>query len=142
MYLSINKTYLYYDLPIVFSAINKGNLFICLFVDETDSYLKYLCVQVSPSTLAKLESNQKDIRAIFEYPEFGEVYSIALNNQSEEVVETTMISEDITQFLPDEGLFIGSKEPTHNAFSNEKEIIYNSRLRNDDKTFFDAMVSN
>jgi len=114
MNLTIKETYLYYDLPIIFSAVNEAdNLFICLFVDETDSCLRYVCVQVSQSTLTGLENSQKDIRAIFEYPEFGEVYSLLLNNQSEDVIEAAIISEDITQFLPDEGLFIGSREPKH-----------------------------
>jgi hypothetical protein len=114
MNLTIKKTYLYYDLPLIFSAVNEANNpFICLFVDETDSCLRYVCVQVSQSTLTGLENSQKDIRAIFEYPEFGEVYSLLLNNQSEDVIEAAIISEDITQFLPDEGLFIGSREPKH-----------------------------
>ena len=107
MKLKTRTIYINYDFPIVFSATNeKGNYFVCLFADETDTYLRYFCMEVSSFVLADLEDNQRDIRSIFE--NHGKLYSLCLNAQSEGIaVETT---EDITPFLPEKDLFIGTNE--------------------------------
>jgi hypothetical protein len=108
MKLKVKDIYVYYDFPIIFSAVNEdGDTFICLFAEETDSHLRYICAKISPTTLFELENNQKDIRAVFENPE--KVFNLLLNAQSEEPVEVSETSEDITPFLPDEGLFIGTQ---------------------------------
>jgi hypothetical protein len=102
----MKDVYVYYDFPIIFSAVNKeGDIFICLFAEEADSHLRYICVKVSPVILFELENNQKDVRMVFEHSE--RVFSILLNAQSEEPIEVSGELEDITPFLPDEGLFIG-----------------------------------
>jgi hypothetical protein len=106
MKLTIKDVYIYYDFPIVFSAGNeKGDTFICLFAEETDSNLRYICVKVSQTILFELENNQKDMRTVFEHSE--RVFNLLLNAQSEEPVEISEALENITLFLPDEGLFIG-----------------------------------
>jgi hypothetical protein len=110
MKLKIKDVYIYYDYPIIFSAASEANdTFICLFAEETDSHLKYICAEVSPATVLELESNQKDIRAVFRNSE--QVFNLLLNAQSEEPVEVSRTLEDITPFLPDEGLFIGVRKP-------------------------------
>lgn len=109
MKLKTGTVYIYYDYPIVFSAINEeGNIFICLFAKETDFHLKYLCKEVSSSLLADLENNKKDIRSFFELP--GKLYSLSLNAQSEEPVEIIETTEDTTSILPEKDFFIGSRE--------------------------------
>jgi hypothetical protein len=109
MKLAIKDVYIYYDFPIVFSAGNEeGDTFICLFAEETDSNLRYICVKVSPTTLFELENNQKDIRTVFEHSE--RVFSLLLNAQSEEPVEVSEELKDVASFLPDEGLFIGKSQ--------------------------------
>jgi hypothetical protein len=109
MKLKIKDVYVYYDFPVIFSAGNEeGDIFICLFAEETDSHLRYICVKVSPVVLSELENNQKDVRAIFEHSE--RVFSLLLNTQSEEPVEVSEALDDITPFLPDEGLFIGNSQ--------------------------------
>jgi hypothetical protein len=106
MKLKTKDVYIYYDFPILFSALNEeGDTFICLFAEETDSHLRYICVKVPPVTLFELENNQKDTRTVFENSE--KVFTLLLNAQSEEPVEISETGEDITPFLPDEGLFIG-----------------------------------
>jgi hypothetical protein len=106
MRLKTKTVYIYYDFPIIFSATNEENdIFICLFADETDSHLKYLCKQVSFAIFMDLEGNKKDIRSIFEQP--GKLYSLCLNAQSEEPIEAVETSEDSTPFLPEKDLFIG-----------------------------------
>jgi hypothetical protein len=111
MKLKVKDVYEYYDLPIIFSASDEeGNIFICMFVDETDVHLRYLCVKVSPTVLLELENNQKDLRAIFEHSE--KVFDLLLNAQSEESVEIFETLEDIARFLPDKGLFIGKSRKT------------------------------
>ena len=100
MKLKTGTVYIYYNFPIIFSATNEsGGIFICLFTDEEDTYLRYFCREVSASLLADLENNQKDIRSIFEPP--GKLYSLCLNAHSEELVEAVEITEDITPFLPE-----------------------------------------
>jgi hypothetical protein len=109
MKLKIKDVYIYYDFPIVFSAGNEeGDAFICLFAEETDSNLRYICVKVSPATLFELENNQKDMRMVFAHSE--KVFSLLLNAQSEEPVEVSDELEDIAPFLPDEGLFVGKPQ--------------------------------
>ncbi|MDR1286538.1 MAG: hypothetical protein LBK08_02920 [Treponema sp.] len=106
MRLKVNETYIYYDFPIIFSALDEGgNAFICLFAEETDLHLKYICVQISQTTLMELEHNWRDIRSLFVHPE--KVFNLLLNAKSEEPVDVVETSEDITPFLPEEDLFIG-----------------------------------
>jgi len=109
MKLKTGTVYAYYDFPIVFSATSEeGNVFVCLIAEETDSYLRYLCKEVSSSALVDLENNRRDIRSIFETPE--KLYSLCLNASSEDLVEIVETSEDISPFLPEEGFFIGSRK--------------------------------
>ena len=109
MRLKTKNVYIYYDFPIVFSAANEeGKIFICLFADETDSYLRYFCKEISPSLLTKLEDNEKDIRSVYENP--GKLYTLSLNAQSEEPIEAVETLEDIVPFLPEKGFFIGTHE--------------------------------
>jgi hypothetical protein len=101
--------YIYYDYPIIFSAVNEeGNLFIFLFANEENSNLRYLCREISSSMHADLENNQKDIRSIFESP--GKLYSLYLNAYSEEPIEVVETTENITPFLPEKDFFIGVHE--------------------------------
>jgi hypothetical protein len=111
MKLKIKDVYIYYDFPIIFSAgSEEGDIFICLFAEETDSHLRYICVKVSPAIILELENNQKDLRTVFENSE--KVFNLLLNAQSEEPVEISAVEvlEDTTPFLPDEGLFIGESQ--------------------------------
>jgi hypothetical protein len=109
MRLKLNETYIYYDFPILFSAFDEGgNEFICLFAEETDSYLRYICVPVSQSTFIELEHNQRDIRSLFIRPE--KVFNLLLNAESEEPVEVVETQDDITPFIPEKGLFIGKSQ--------------------------------
>jgi hypothetical protein len=113
MDLKTEEIYIYYDIPLVFSAKNveTGDIFMCLFVDESDSCIKYLGTQVSEQTLRDLECNKKDIRSVFESP--GKKYCILFHDKSPDSsdrVEALESSEDITPFLPEEGLFIGGQE--------------------------------
>jgi hypothetical protein len=105
----------------IFSATNEeGNIFICLFADEDNSNLKYFCREVSTSFLMDLENNRKDVRSIFENPE--KLYIFYINNKSEEPIEATETSIDITPFLPDKDLFIGGN---NNQSSSSTEYQYN-----------------
>jgi hypothetical protein len=109
MRLKIKEVYIYYDFPIILSASNeKGDVFICLFAEETDSHLRYICVNVSPAIILELENNQRDIRTVFENS--GKVFNLVLNAQPEEPVEVSEVLEDIIWFLPDDGLFIGKSQ--------------------------------
>jgi hypothetical protein len=110
MKLKTEKIYIYYDIPLVFSAssVESGDIFICLFADETGPYIKYLGAPVSKETLGELECNEKDVRSIFESP--GKKYSILLPDRPDETLEAVESSEDITPYLPEEGLFIGTQE--------------------------------
>jgi hypothetical protein len=99
MKLKIKDVYIYYDFPIIFSAGNEeGDTFICLFAEETDSHLRYICVKIPQATLFELENNQMDMRAVFENS--GKVFNLLLNAQSEESIEVFEALEDITSFLP------------------------------------------
>ena len=109
MKLKTKTIYIHYDFPIIFSAANEeGNIFICLYAEETDSSLRYLCREVSSSLLTDLENNRKDIRSIFEESE--KLYSFNLNAQSEEPIEAVETTKDITSILPEKDLYIGSRE--------------------------------
>jgi hypothetical protein len=106
MKLKLKNIYIHYDYPIIFSATNEdGNTLICLFVNEEESHLKYICKDVSSSIIADLEDNRKDIRSVFKSP--GKLYSFILNAQSEEPINAIETTEDITSFLPEEDFFIG-----------------------------------
>jgi hypothetical protein len=106
MRLKLNETYIYYDFPILFSALDEGgNVFICLFAEETDSHLRYICVPISQSIFMELEHNQRDIRSLFIQP--PKVFNLLLNAESEEPVEVVETQDDITPFLPEKDLFIG-----------------------------------
>jgi hypothetical protein len=116
MRLKPNETYIYYDFPILFSALDKdGNIFICLFAQETNSHIRYICVPVSPSTFMELEHNRRDIRSLFIYPE--KLFNLLLSAESEELVEAVETQEDITPFLPEEDLFIGKSQEKESSQS-------------------------
>jgi hypothetical protein len=110
MKLKAEKIYIYYDVPIVFSASNRENddIFICLFADETDASIKYHCAPVSRDILGELERNEKDVRSVFESP--GKKYSVLVNANSRDNLEAIEFAEDVTPFLPEDGLFIGGLE--------------------------------
>jgi hypothetical protein len=106
MRLKLNETYIYYDFPIIFSALDEGgNTFICLFAEETAAHLRYICVPISSTTLMELEHNQRDIMSLFVHPK--KVFNLLLNAESEEPMEVVETLEDITPFLPEKDLFIG-----------------------------------
>jgi hypothetical protein len=106
--LIMKEVYSYYDIPIVFSALNTktADIFICLFVDESESSIRYICTEISEQTLQDLHSNKIDLRSVFEPP--GKKYNIYLNDKSSKIFEAIESSEDITPFLPEKGLFIGN----------------------------------
>ena len=109
MKLRTNHVYIFYDFPVVFLAANEeGDNFICLFVKEEDSSLKYICKQISDFTLMILENNQTDIRSIFTCA--GTIYCFCLNAQSGAPFEAIKTTEDITPFLPEKGMFIGMQD--------------------------------
>jgi hypothetical protein len=115
MKIKLDEIYEYYDIPLLFSANDKdGNIFICLFAEETDVHLKYICVQVSEKVFRNLESNTKDVRSIFEFPA-SMIYILHLNHLSNEEIDAVETGEDISLFLPEAGLFIGNKAKSHKA---------------------------
>jgi hypothetical protein len=105
MKLKVNEIYIYYDFPIVFSALDEsGNDFLCNYVETTSSHLRYICVPVSPSTLVALEQNKQDLRSL--YSDSEKVYNLLLNNESEEFMEVSETKEDITPFLPEKDFYL------------------------------------
>jgi hypothetical protein len=103
----MDNVFIYYDFPIVFSARNEqDDIFLCLFADETESALRYICTEIPPSARLGLQSNAVDVRSIFEHPA-GRIFNLSLNAQSQEPMAAVETEEDITPFLPDPGLFIG-----------------------------------
>jgi hypothetical protein len=122
MKLKLDKTYIHYDFPVIFSALNEdNNIFMCLFSEETDSHLRYLCVPISQTVLTELEYNKRDIRSIFVNPK--KVFNLLLNAQSEEPMDTVEISEDITSFLPEKGLFIGEPQGEYSTLYQDAQEL-------------------
>ena len=60
MKLKTGTVYIYYDFPVIFSATNEGGgIFICLFADEEDTYLRYFCREVSASISRRFGKQSK-----------------------------------------------------------------------------------
>jgi hypothetical protein len=116
MKIKLNEIYIYYDFPILFTALDESdNTFICLFAEETDSHLRYICVPLSQSAFMELERNDYDmnyIRSIF--ANSTKVFNLMLNAESEEPVEIIEIQEDITPFLPEKER-LSLKQPPHKS---------------------------
>jgi hypothetical protein len=98
MKLKLNEILVYYDFPILFSATDESdNNFICSFVEETTSHIRYICTNISKSELKELENNVIDIRPIFINSD--KIFNLLLNSESQEIMEVVETKEDITQFL-------------------------------------------
>jgi len=140
MKLKTGTIYIYYDFPIIFSATNEeGNIFICLFAEETDSHLRYFCRVVSVSTLFDLENDRKDIRSVFESP--GKQFCICLNSQSEEPIEAIETTDDITPFLPEKDFFIGGHESrTHQTMKYYQDGLLEGEIKGIKKTARNALA--
>lgn len=111
MKLKPETVFIFYDFPIVFSAKNEtGSIFICLFADETNTGLKYLCREVSFFTFADLVAGRQDIRSIFEKPTKTYSFCPTVFQSADSQIEVFETTEDISPFLPDSGFYIGAGE--------------------------------
>jgi hypothetical protein len=109
MKIKIDEIYIYYDFPVIFSALDEEkNTFICLFIEEIDSRLKYICTKVSNITFMKLKNNKRDIRSIFKRSR--KIYSFLLDGKSKEPMKITRTTENINRFITDKSLFIGEEK--------------------------------
>jgi hypothetical protein len=79
------ETLVYYDSPQLFLASDQlDTQYLCLLVECTDEWDKFLCVPISPRRLKQLYRGEIDVRKIYEtshqlfYAEIGNEESIQL----------------------------------------------------------------
>jgi len=106
------ETLVYYDVPQLFVARDQVNAqYLCLLVESTDDYDRYVCVPISPERLKDFYLGDIDLRTIYEKPESDEIFYADIVDESQEAIQ--LIPLDIKQipenWLPDQG-FVYMKE--------------------------------
>jgi len=88
----------YYDIPLIFIAIDEiDTKFICLLVNE-DSYIS---TEVSANRLSEFMNNNEDLRDIFTTPETHQIYSF---NGISDTIEAILFESELTEeYLPEYG---------------------------------------
>ena len=82
------ETLVYYDGPQLFIAHDQfGVRYVCLLVEQTEVYDKYLCVPVTSRNLQSLRSNERDLRDILQNPETGETFQAEVSGGHLESIE-------------------------------------------------------
>ncbi len=112
--LKITNVYEYFDIPCLFSCENNsGQIFIAVWIDETENDNEWLYVPVSKVRLKQITSGNIDLRDTFLKSEDNFVLKVTLSKQDENSqVETIVCSEISEEYLPEANQFIESNLQT------------------------------
>lgn len=123
--LKVLSTLIYYDVPHLFLARDVvGTTHLCLLVDDSGDYLRYLTTPASPDRISKILNGALDLRTAFQEPElrtwqiieeFDDNYGYSVKADFQNVPE---------EYLPAEGFFLPSVDA-------EEHIIVTEALQKD-----------
>lgn len=96
----------YYDVPLIFIAIDKNEIhYICLIIEDDP---KYVSLQISIEKLGLCLSEEIDLRDIFINPEFNEYF---LATWEGNILYAELKKGKIPEeFLPDQGFKFNKKK--------------------------------
>ena len=102
------ETLVYYDGPELFLASDQADrYYLCLLVECTDAYERFLCAPISSRRLADFYAGNLDLRTIYETPERGGLFYADVNSQTDQAIPLSPIrSQEIPEsWLPEAGYF-------------------------------------
>jgi hypothetical protein len=110
--LRVIDTYVYYDGPRLFAAESDGGqLFIVVWIDETEEADEWLYAPISPGRLSNVSSGEIDVRSAFVQPDGGTVYHVStLTNGSPTIVEELSASSIREDWLPRPGELVSRSQ--------------------------------
>ncbi len=106
--LKLLDTILYYDQPLLEYYTQKNDIFyLAMFVGGDGRKSSWYYIQVTESTMDKLQKNQIDLLSAFEEPVGGVVYKLIFKDNTPVEFQTINSTTLLKETLPDKGLFIG-----------------------------------
>ncbi len=120
--LHIDEVYEYYDQPCLFTAkTNSGQIFLVVFIDQTDSSNIWLYAPISSTTLEELKTKKIDFKSAFLQAEDNFVYKVKIPkiNSNAEIEE--IACQDLTDDqLPIAGEFLDLVDNSSTLTSDDK----------------------
>jgi len=119
------ETLLYYDGPQLFLARDQVNAqYLCLLVEDTNEFNKFLCVPISFERLDNFYREQIDLRKIYEEPESNELFYAEIKENVQGDYQLVPMSFDRLpkEWLPEPG-FIFKKEKSRNFLKGYRESL-------------------
>lgn len=113
--LEIVEIYVYYDQPCLFSCRNEiGQIFLAVWVDETEVDDLWLYVRISGQRLQSIRSGKIDLRDAFLKSENGFVCEVRISHtNSPDLVETIPCDNIDEDWLPESGEFVKFSSETY-----------------------------
>jgi len=100
------ESLIYYDGPQLFLARDQVNAqYLCLLVEDTNEFNKFLCVPISFERLENFYREQIDLRKIYEEPESGELFYAEITETVQGAYQLVPVSFDSLpkEWLPEPG---------------------------------------
>jgi hypothetical protein len=108
------ETLIYYDSPQLFVASDQFNTqYLCLLVECTEHFDKFLCVPVTPLKLEYFFSGSVDLREIYENPESDELFYAEVVGEIRDIQLIPLVRESLLEdWLPAHDFYFKKdKEP-------------------------------
>ncbi|MCL1468176.1 DUF6575 domain-containing protein [Argonema galeatum] len=108
------KEYDYFNRALLFSCRNSaGEIFLAVWVHETEDFELYLCVPISQQRLTEVETGALDVRDAFKKAELGLVYEVKIPHEnSPDMIETIPCEKLREECLPKAGYLLKSDAKT------------------------------
>lgn len=99
------REYDYFNRSLLFSCRNSaGEIFLAVWVQETEDFEIYLCTPISQSRLEAVENGKIDVRNAFLKSESGMVYEVKIPHENKpDLIETISCEKLNEAWLPKVG---------------------------------------
>ncbi len=120
--LHIDEVYEYYDQPCLFTAHDSNEqIFLVVFIDQTDSSSIWLYAPISSTRLKALKTNKIDLKSAFSQAEGNFVYKVKIwRNNSKSKVEEVACQDLTDDQLPIAGEFLDLVDDSSTLTSDDK----------------------
>lgn len=109
--LEIVDIFEFYDMPLLFTCINKaGDIFIAVAVEEGEDFYKWIYSKISEDDVLKLKTAKIDFRDSFLASKNGYVFNVVVYEDAPTVVTPLSVSDLDDDFLPCVGEFAGIED--------------------------------
>ncbi|XWK85736.1 MAG: DUF6575 domain-containing protein [Phormidium sp.] len=114
------KEYYYFNRSLLFSCHNSaGEIFLAVWVKETEDFEIYLCTPISLSRLEAVENGKIDVRDAFLKSESGFVYEVKIPHENQpDLIETIPCEKLNEAWLPKAGYPLNPDSQTPHILAN------------------------